>query len=249
MPNNQSIISKVKLAVVLLFVYVVLFEFVLPVNKILPKPDLLFESLIAVWKDYNLLQSAAATTTIIYLSLALAYFIFVKAAPLLMKFFAAYNESAESLKIFRYFPAFFFAILFSFWFGDSFLAEFLFAVIVSFLMFSFSLYRYSGGINESYKLTAKNLGVAGNSLYSKVLFKSIQPKIFDDMRRTHYYIWVLIMIYEFISNAEGFGGVYRQALNYNDFSALFSIAVIISLLILLGDLVYKIIREKIYFWQ
>lgn len=249
MPNNQSIVSKIKLAVVLLFVYVVLFEYVLPVNKILPKPDLLLESLIAVWKDYSLLQSAAATTTIIYLSLALSYFIFIKAAPLLMRFFTAYNESAESLKIFRYFPAFFFAILFSFWFGDSFFAEFLFAVVVSFFMFSFSLFRYNGETNENYKLTAQNLGVAGNQLYSKVLFKSIQPRIFEDMRRTHYYIWILIMIYEFVSSAEGFGGVYRQALNYNDFSALFSIAVIISLLILLGDLVYKIIREKIYFWQ
>lgn len=58
--------SKIVLTVTLIFIYILLFQFILPVNKVLPKPSLLIESFIIIWSDYNLLTSLAVTSTVIY---------------------------------------------------------------------------------------------------------------------------------------------------------------------------------------
>ncbi|MEW6195646.1 MAG: ABC transporter permease subunit [Bacteroidota bacterium] len=241
--------DKIRLILVLIFIYIVLFEFILPINKLLPKPSLLAESIIVVWSDYNFFESLAWTTTVIYLSILFSFIIIHFVSPYLIKLELELPALLESLKIFRYFPAFFFAIIFVFWFGESLFAELLFSIIVSTLLLSFEVINQSKMINHSYLDVARNMGLNGIKLYSKVAYKSIQPSIFAKLQRIHYYLWVLIMIYEFIGRANGIGSVYFYALSYRDFAALFSFALIISILILLGDIILKFINEKIFAWE
>ncbi len=241
--------NKLKLIGVLLFVYVILFEFILPINKILPKPSLLAESFVDVWFDYSLFESLGITTTIIYLSLFTAFIFIHFTAPLILRLKLEITSSLESLKIFHYFPAFFFAILFVYWFNNSLLAEFLFGFLSSFILLAIETQKLTERINFNYVLVAKNLGLSKYHIYSKVVYKNIQPYLFERLLKIHYYLWILIMIYEFIGKINGFGGAYNYVLLYNDFTGLFSIAVIISLLILIGDQTLKFINNKIFFWE
>ncbi len=241
--------DKLRLIAVLIFVYIVLFEFILPINKLLPKPSLLAESIVDIWSDYNFLESLASTTTVIYLSLLISYVTIHFKSPYLIKLKFELPELLGSLKIFRYFPAFFFAIIFIYWFGDSFIAEIVFGIIVSTLLLSFEVINQVKMVNNNYLDVARNLGLNGIRLYSKVAYKNIQPFIFFKLQHIHYYLWVLIMIYEFVGRINGLGGVYYYALTYRDFTALFSFALIISILILLGDIILKYINEKIFFWE
>lgn len=249
LPNSKLVKSKILFLITILFVYVILFEFILPFNKVLPKPSLLLESFISVWKDYSLVESMAITTTTIYLTLAISYLVISLISGYLLKIFFEFPEVIEKLKIFRYFPAFFFAILFSYWFANSIAAEILFAFLSSCLLMISVFLTSTKTSSRTYFDVAMNLGLKGEDIYRQVAFKNIQPKFISESSRIHYYLWILVMIYEFINEINGFGGVYRIALMYNDFSGLFSFAIVISLLIWFGDIVIKFIHEKIVFWE
>lgn len=241
--------SKVTFVLVLLFTYIILFEFILPFNKVLPKPSLLYESFLYIWKDYDLLSALAITSTVIYLAIILAYLVVYVSAGIIIKFALEYPDAIEKLKVFRYFPAFFIAILFSYWFGESLVAEFVFAFLTSFALILFHLISEIKNHNPVYADTASNLGLNKYSICSKVIFKDIQPNHFNGLIRIHYYLWILVMIYEFINNIGGFGGVYKTALIYRDFVGLFSVALVISILILFGSIVINYIKEKLFFWE
>lgn len=248
--NKNLLKSKVYFVGILLFIYIILFEFILPVNKVLPKPSLLYESLfIYIWRDYNLISAIAITTTIIYSSIILSYLFIYFLAGTIIKYTVEFPEAIEKLKVFKYFPAFFFAILFSYWFDNSIVAEFLFALISSFGLILFNMISEIKNHNPIYTEVAINLGLEKKSIYSKVIFKNIQPNLFIGLNRIHYYLWILIMIYEFICGINGFGGVYKTALLYRDFAGLYSIALVISILILVGSFLINIIKEKLFFWE
>lgn len=246
--TKESLKSKIQFLTALIFVYVILFEFILEHNKILPKPSLLLESFISIWKDYDLVETIAITTTTIYLAIAISSFFIYRFSGYILKIFFEYEEVIEKLKIFRYFPALFFAILFSFWFSNSIMAGFLFALLSSGLIMIVRLLSYSK-INRTYFDVALNLGLNKNEIYRKVVFKDILPRFVTEFSSIHYYLWILVMIYEFVNEIKGFGGIYRTALAYNDFTGLFPIAIIISILIWFGSIIINYMNNKIVFWE
>ena len=69
--------SRKKIYYILLayfLLWILWFEFILPVNDILPKPSVVLLSFGALWSDYHLPMNFIATFSTIYLSLAAAYF-------------------------------------------------------------------------------------------------------------------------------------------------------------------------------
>jgi ABC-type nitrate/sulfonate/bicarbonate transport system permease component len=58
-----------------------------------------------------------------------------------------------------------------------------------------------------------------------------------------------VLIYEFIGNSGGLGYLYSVLLEYLDFAGLFAVAIIISLLIWLGNLVLKFFDNKLIYWK
>ena len=170
--KNGSTKSKLTFLIALIFIYVMLFEFILPVNKVLPKPSLLVETFISIWPIYHLLQALAITTTVIYTAIAIGYLVTVLRSRFIIRASYELPHSVESLKLFRYFPPFFVAILFVFWFGDSLYAEFLFALLAVTFMLSSNLYSEAKKVKKEYLLVSKNLGVPQNKIYSKVIWKA-----------------------------------------------------------------------------
>ena len=104
-------------------------------------------------------------------------------------------------------------------------------------------------VKEEYLHSARNMGITEMQIYKTVIWKSIQPAVTKKSLKIHSYIWMLILVFEFIGNESGFGFVYRQLLEFNDFTSIFSLSIVIALIILIGNLLINYIRSKTIFWE
>ncbi|MHB8905578.1 MAG: hypothetical protein ACYC4T_09085 [Melioribacteraceae bacterium] len=231
-----------------MFVYVILFEFILPVNKVIPKPTLLFESFFHIWRDYNLVFAFTTTATIIYLALVSSWIQIYIGVSRYLKYYAYVENSLDSLRFLKYLTIFFFIVIFNFWFPNSLFAEFFFSFIISVFLTAKKLFEESKKVNEGYILVARNLGLSSYDIYEDVYWKASLPALSKYFRSVHYYLWGVVLIYEFIGNSNGLGSIYRIAITYNDFTALFVLAIMISLLIWFGDYLIGLINKKTIHW-
>lgn len=244
--NTQKVLAVLA---VFIFVYVVLFEFILPLNKILPKPSLFLESFIALWSDYSLLEHFLVSFSAVYLSIIGGYLIISAAAGFIIKLNFDFPGFFDGLRIFRYFPAFFFALLFAFWFNGSITGEFIFLLIGSSVYLGITLNNQLKLTKLEFLFFALSLGVHKNKIYSDILRKSHEPAIVKALPKMHIYLWILVMIFEFVGAKWGFGSIYRLILYYNDFSALFALAIVISLIIWIGNSAITSMSKKIVRWE
>lgn len=249
--NEKKILvrNNIVLFITLLFVYIVLFEFILPINKVLPKPSSLYESFLHILSDYKLLYAFTTTTSVIFVAILISALVLYAGANYYIKLFVEMRYSVLSFRIFRFVPIIFIAVLFNFWLPNNLLAELLFGFLtVTFLAMN-KLFVESKNIKEEYLLVARNLSLSQSDIYKNVYWKSSLPALAKYYEHIHLSLWTLILIYEFIDNTHGFGFIFRTALDYKDFTALFTIAVILALLIWLGNSVIKYVNNKIIYWS
>lgn len=238
-----------KFIIALLFVYVCLFEFILPVNKILPKPTLLFDSFISIWKDYDLFFALIITTSVVYLAILIGYGILFLCKNLLWNIYSNFPSVLVASKVFKYFPAFFYAVLFEYWFQGSYFAEFFFAIIAVFSLMATLFIHEIGNVKEDYLLFAKSLNLPGSKIASKIIWNSIQVSLFKAMKKFNFYIWVLVLLFEYIANVEGIGKVYNQMLVYKDLAGLIATALIIAVIIYSSNKLIEYFSVKIIHWK
>lgn len=241
--------NSIVLFVTLIFVYIVLFEFILPVNKVLPKPSLLYESFIHIWSDYDLLFAFTTTTSIIYIGITFSALFLYAGARFYIKLFIEMRYSIRSFRIFRFVPVIFIALLFNFWLPNNLLAELLFGFLTASFLAMSKLFSESINTKENYLLVSRNLNLSPNDIYKKVFWKSALPTLAKYYEQIHISLWSLILIYEFIDNTHGFGFIFRTALDYKDFTALYTLAIILSLLIWFGNSVIRFVNNKIIYWS
>lgn len=235
--------------VAIFFVYIVLFEFILPINKVLPKPSSLYESFIHIWVDYRLLFAFTTATSVIYIAITLSVLFVYVGAKYFIKLFVEMRYSILSFQIFRFIPIFFIAVLFNFWLPDNLLAELLFGFLVATFFAMNKLFDESKKIKEEYLLVARNLNLSQSDIYKNIYWKSSLPAFAKYYEKIHLSLWTLILTYEFIDNTHGFGFIFRTALDYKDFIALYTLAIILSLLIWLGNSVIRFVNNKIIYWS
>jgi ABC-type nitrate/sulfonate/bicarbonate transport system permease component len=246
--ENNSTKDNLILFTWLLFVYIVLFEFILPINKIIPKPTLLFESLIHIWRDYNLVFAFTTTASIIYLALICCWVYLYMGYSHYLRSDIFIKNSFNSLRYFKYLTVFFFAILFNFWFPNNLFGEFFFTFIIATFWSGKKLLEESKRVNEEYILVARNLGLTSIDICEMVYWKASLPALSNNIKRIHYYLWVVVLTYEFIGNFYGLGSIYRTIVAYNDFTALFVLAIMTSLIIWFGDYLIGLIIKRTIHW-
>lgn len=245
--KSEQIKNVCYLLFTLFFVYIILFEFILPINKVLPKPSILFESFTHLWTFYNLGIAITSTVGVVYISIFIGYVIVWLGRGFIIKNLVQFENSISSLQLFRYIQAFFVIILFTFWFEYLLWAQFLFAVIAFIFLLVRAIKKEIPSVRKEYIETALNLNPG--KIYSEIYWNSILPNLFDELLHIHYYLWSLVIIYEFISNSFGLGEMYRLILSYNDFGALIALGLIISLIIWLGSCMIRYAKNKLAFWE
>ncbi|MFH1197033.1 MAG: ABC transporter permease subunit [bacterium] len=247
--KNENLKNMLLVFLAFLLVYITLFEFILPVNRILPKPSLLWESFIALWAHYSLLQNFLVTGSVVYLGIIAGYLIISFLSGYLIKLNVELPGFFNGLRLFRYFPAFFFAMLFSFWFEGSLTGEYIFAISCAVIFIGIALNNSLKEIKSEYVYAALSLGIKKEKIYRDVIWKLNQPAVVRTLSRLHIYLWTLILIFEFIGASSGLGNVYRFIIYYNDFAALFASAVFISVVIWIGNILIGFIENKLIRWE
>lgn len=238
-----------KVFLVFIFVYVALFEFILPPLKFIPKPGLLFESFIALWTDYNLLYELAVTTSVVYLSMLLGYMVFYLERGILIKLFVEYPGVASLSRIAKYFPFLVIALLTILFFGDLLIIEFAFGFLMVYFYLVKKLLDELPNVKKEYVDSANSLGMTKSKIYKNIIFRSALPSIFIKFKDLHFALWTVILIYEFIGGFSGVGNIYKNAFNYGDVAGIYALAIFISLLVLIGNLVISYINEKVIYWE
>jgi ABC-type nitrate/sulfonate/bicarbonate transport system permease component len=247
--QNKDSKGSFRLVLTIVFVYVVLFEFILPINKFLPKPSMLFDSIIHIWKDYSLLYTVTSSTSVVFLSLILGYISAYLNFSQLIKFFEKGSGSIEALSIFKYIPVLLVISVFYFWFSEHLFAEILFSLLSAAFMIYRSLLNHYEKVNEEYILIAKNLELAESEIHEKISWRAIQPLVIYDLGKIHLRLWGLVLLFEFVTNVYGLGHIIRLIIDYKDFTALFNIIILLSVLIWVGDSFIRFIRTKFIFWE
>ena len=76
MSLNKFIINKPvsisKITILLILIYIVLFEFIWVTQNIIPKPFLIIDSFLSLWSEYNLLNAFFETTAVIFPAILIA---------------------------------------------------------------------------------------------------------------------------------------------------------------------------------
>ena len=241
--------NNIVLFVTLLFVYIVLFEFILPVNRMIPKLSMLYESFLHIWSDYKLINAFTTTTSVIYITIIFSVIFLYVRVKSLIKLSVEMQYAFLSFQIFRFVSVIFITVMFNFWLPNNLFAELLFGFLVATFLAVNKLFNESKNINEEYLLVARNLNLSQSEIYENVYWKSSLPALSKYYEQIHLSLWTLIFTYEFIDNSHGLGYIFRTALDYKDYTALYVVAILLSLLIWLGDSVIKFVNKKIIHWS
>lgn len=239
--------NKLKLFGSIVFVYVMLFEFILPMNKVLPKPTILFESFLHVWQDYGLLAGIMITAGTVYFAIGLSLLLLWFLRGTIIKLLLEQKVIFELLQLFKTIPVFILIVLTAFWFDGSELAKVIFIFVVTMISLTRVLAKEIFQTKSEYLNIAKNLNPS--KLYSDVYWNSSLPGLLNLAERFQRILWLIVLSYEFVSVSFGLGTILRLALLYKDFGAIIVIAIMLTMLIWCGTLVIKFIKKKIAFWE
>lgn len=246
--NSSKIIFYFLAAYFLL--WIILFEFILPVNSILPKPSIVLISFSDLWDSYHLLLNYLLTIAVIYSAFIISYFLLKFLSQVLVRKNNLITNFIFSLKWFSDFiPGIIFGIFLIFWFPESRLIEFVFSFFIVFISLVIKFRNLSKKTNQAYIDSARSLGMNKNKIVKEVIWKNAQPGIMKQIIKLNLYVWSVIIAVEFMKGNSGIGNIFRTALEFKDLSALFSISLITGITIWISVVFLKYIKRKFFFWD
>ena len=241
---------KIYILITYFFLWIILFEFILPVNKFLPKPSIVILSFSDLWNFYKLPQNFLYSVAVIYLSLIVSYLLlyFLRNILLLKNHFFA-DLILSFHWFFNYVPAFILGLYFIYWLPRSFYTEFIFIFLTSFLMMVVKLKEKAPKVNKEFFEAAISLGSSGKVIREKIIWKALQPALIKYILELHFYLWLVLLAFEYIKGGFGLGNIFRMALGYKDLSILFSATIITGIVIYLGSFSIRYIKNKFIHWS
>lgn len=237
---------KIILAVIL--IYLILFEFIFPSNKIFPSVSVIWFSTVELFDKYNFLMSLISTLSAVYISILFNYLL----TKILFPFFSSYltNSSENNLFSFiNYIPFLLISLIFVLWFADFILTKY---IVAAFIFFPFTFNELlSQKVNSSFEYSDfyKSLGLKETTIINKIIFKLKEPEYFHLQLKIHSFIWSVVLLVEYLQQQEGIGNILRIAFKYRDISITFTITIFTSFIIYFLHLTFRKLYDKIYFWK
>ena len=230
--------------------WILLFEFILPLNNILPKPSVVLLSFNDLLSDYKLLVNFLSTVCAIYFSLALAYLVVWLIRSYLIKSSHVVSDFVLSLHWFgEFIPWIILGLFLIYWFPSSEYVKYIFIFSISFFSIITHLRQELKTVKTEYFDSGISLGADEKIISKKIIWKEIQPKLFNHLKILNFQLWSLAIIFEYVSNQNGLGVIYRHALEYKDLSALFSNTLITGISVYLGSQLILYLKNKFYHWS
>ena len=232
-----------------LFLWILLSELILPVNSIIPKPSIVFQSLPDLFKIYELGWNYLSTVSAIYFSMIAAYFFIRVLFPFILQK-NIISDIILSVEWFsRYIPGIVLAMILIYWFPKSEATKFIFAFLISFSSFMFRTKHLGESISSEYLLAFQSFKITANAITRNVIWKVIQPDLIAYIIKQNIYLWASVVIFEYVNLGFGVGTILRKIMQFKDLSALFMLLIIIGISIFFSTQVMKYIKHKFYFWK
>ena len=245
---------KVKIVILILLTYLILFEFLFPANGLFPSISVILLSISELITDYNFLSNLASTVAAVYITVLVNYLI----AKILLSVIGWIKSGKFSLgseillpitSIFHYIPFILIALLFLIWFPDFILDKYLIAILILLPQSLSEVFDKNNSDKASYFYFYKSLGLKDHQVMNKIIFRLIEPEILLSQLKNHSLIWSVVIVTEFIQRQEGIGGILFTVFKYQDISLLFTITLLISLLVFIAQKILNLVYNKVYFWK
>jgi len=247
-PNKKRIVYYFLL--VYLFLWIILFEFVFPVNRILPKPSIVVLSLGDLWHIYNFGLNYLSTLSIIIFSVFSAYFlVWLLRVPLAGESDITYGFITSAEWISNYIPGVIIGFLLIFWFPDFEFVDLIFAFSAALVSLVIKYKKEIKHVKPEYIDSMRSLGASEKFIAKKVIWKSIEPALFNHLIELNFYLWTVLVIFEYIKGTHGLGSVLRLTIQFSDLSAFFTSLIIIGVTIFFFVLLINLIKRKYFFWE
>lgn len=245
-------LKRLNIFLVVILIYLLLFEFIFPSNRIFPSVSVIWLSTVELFDKYNFLLNLISTLSAVYASVFINYLLTKISFPYFQKYQSdkASNSSDNNIFSFLTFiPFFLISIIVVLWLSDFILTKYIITTLVFFPFTLNELLTQKGNDSSEYFDFYKSLGLKEIIITNKILFKLKEPEYFYTQLKNHSLIWSVVLIVEFLQQQEGIGNILRIAFKYQDISITFTITIIISLIIYFLHFVFRKLYNKIYFWN
>ncbi len=215
----------------------------------LPSPIDTANSTIILFKEYNLLSDILASLNRILVGFVLAVIIAVPLGIIIgtINPIKAFFEPIISL--IRYIPPSAFVPIAILWFGVGDMEKFFIIFIGTAPYLLFLVADIVSRVKNEFIDVALTLGANTKELYTKVIIPNSLPEIWDSMRFMFGISWTLIVIAEIIASNSGLGHVMIQSQRFLQTSNVIGIIILIGLLGLFTDYLFKLSYNKLFYWS
>ncbi len=237
-----------KIFVWFVFVYVVLFQFIVPFNPFFPAPSIMLETIPDLFSTYDFANALGLTIiAVLFVPIGgFACFYFTRTP--VIKLFLKYDFTKWLPSLFNFFPLLFFVFILAIWAGDSLFGEIIALMLVAGFSQKKAMSKKVRAIPEHFYLFAKSAGMSDNEIYGKIYGKLMFPYAFEKIGELFFAGWAYAFIYEAVTGNGGVGTVLFTAIKYGDVSAFFLTVLIMIAVIYFTGLTYKTVQYKAIRW-
>lgn len=243
--NKTRIIFYTRLILVLIFIYILLFEFILLPNQFLPKPSILIESFISLFKDYNMGFAILHTTSIIYAVIFVLYWMY----RFLNQFTIIFSNLIPFDLNYSAYAIVFAPLFFSFWLDLPLWGEVIYVFIVVDFQFFKSIHNALRKVKPEYILASRSLSISKNDIESKIIWNLIKPEIFKNFKQLNIIAWMSVILFEYFTSLDGVGSVLTNLVLYHDFSGTVAFMLLAAFLIFITNLILGFLQFKFADWE
>lgn len=246
--KDQGRIKLFYFILLIIFIYSILFEFLLHADSIMPRPSIMIESFFSLISHYHLFEHLLFTSSLIYISLAICYFMLYFSSGFLLKL----NRNIlakEFLKIFKYFPIIGFSAIAFLWIPSAVFAELLISVLITFILILLKFLDVASCVKGEYIEAAISIKSGNKNILKEITWKSALPSVIRYISKLNFILWALIPLFEAFRNRFGVGLIFRQCYEFRDLSGLFALSIATAIIIILGDLLLKLIQKMLIHWE
>ena len=249
MHKNQSLRILFFVCLVLFFLWIILFEYIFPLNRFIPSPSLVFLSFVDLFSKYDFLLNIVSTLASIYMPMFLAL--------VLLKFSFGFIDPespiikliSSSQLLFKFIPGLLLGVLLIYWFPQEEWTKFLFSFFIALSIIWNKAFTINENKFQHYKDYAQSLGIKKYQIRTKVIWKMVEPRIIEELAVRNIYIWTTILAFEYIQRMNGAGEILRLSLKFNDISIIFALIIFLAVIISLCFKILNFIKNKFYFWN
>lgn len=244
--SNSLTTKSIKYIAGIFVFWVVLFQFFLEIDFRL-KPGYIFRDLVnIIIIHYH--TEVLYTLISIYVPFICAYFC---AKFTLITFYKGRKGLVLSFltlyEIFKYVPPVLPGIILIFIWPDSFYSEFVYILVISVLSVFFYAFILFENLPEEMLINLKSITDIPEKILNSIKWNLIKAGLTRKIRRLHFQIWSLALMYELLNKNFGMGDILYFAMNTKYFSVIIAVTIITALIIYVVNRLLVIQENKYLF--